>query len=91
MRMLNDNVLMEEMKDDVTAGGILMPESRQTEFSLGKVVAVGPGMMLEIGERVKVDIEVGDMVKYVTKKAYDIDVDGKQHKVTNESCIVGVI
>lgn len=89
--MLNDNVLLEEVKNDITAGGIHMPDIIKTEFSTGKVVSVGPGLMLETGIRADIEVKVGDRVQYITNKAYNIEVDGKPYKVTNESCIVGIV
>jgi chaperonin GroES len=91
MEMLSDYVLLEEVKDNVTSGGIALPESRKTEFSIGKVIAVGPGLMMECGVREPMGIQPGDKIKYITKKAYDIDIDGKSYKVINANCVICIL
>ena len=91
MSMIGDNVLLEVQKDDITTGGIALPEIRKTEFKIGKVMAVGPGMNMEGGSRAPMQVKISDIVKFITKKAFDIDIHGKSYKVTNESCIVGVL
>lgn len=91
MEMLHDNVLMKEVKDNVTTGGIALPETRKTEFSIGEVIKVGPGLMLECGEHEYTGIQLGDKVKYITKKAFDIDINGQSFKVTNASCVVCIL
>lgn len=91
MKMLNDNVLLEPIKDNLTAGGIHLPESRQTDFLLGKVIACGPGLLLECNERGAMAVKEGDIVPYIPKKAFDIVVNGKDCVITTESFIVGVV
>jgi len=91
MSMIGDNVLLEVQKNDITAGGIALPETRQTEFKIGKVLAAGPGLNMECGSRAPMQVKVGDTVKFITKRAFDIDIHGQSYMVTNESCIVGIL
>lgn len=91
MSMIGDNVLLEVQKDNMTTGGIALPDIRKTEFKIGKVIARGPGMNMECGSRTPMQVKMGDMVKFITKKAFDIDIHGKSYMVTNESCIVGIL
>lgn len=91
MSMIGDNVLLEVQKDDMTTGGIALPETRQTAFKVGKVMAVGPGMNMECGSRAPIQVKVGDMVKFPDKKAFVIDIHGKSYMVTTEGYIVGIL
>ena len=91
MSMIGDNVLLEVQKEDITPGGIHMPDTRQTAFKIGKIVAVGPGMNMECGSRAPMQVKVGDMVKFPDSKAFDIDIHGKPYVVTTEGYIVGVL
>lgn len=89
--MIGDNVLLEVQKEDITLGGIALPETRQTIFKIGKVMAVGPGMNMECGSRASMQVKVGDIVKFPDSKAFDIDIHGKPYMVTTEGYIVGVL
>jgi chaperonin GroES len=91
MKMLNDNVLILPERPDTTHGGIALPDQVKSEFVTGKVIDVGPGQLLESGERGETQVKPGDRVKYIAKRGYDITLDGKNYKVTNETCVVMVL
>jgi len=89
---LDDRIVIEpNIAEEVTAGGIVLPDAAQEKPQSGTVVAVGPGRLLESGERCPVAVEVGDEVLYGKYGGTDIEVSGKEVKILRESDILAKI
>lgn len=82
VKPFQDQVLVCPIReDDVTAGGIVLPASRnKVKPSQGRVVAVGPGRVVD-GERVPIDLEVGQLVVFQKYAGTEIEIDGVDHKL----------
>jgi len=92
LRPLDDRVVVEPMEaEEVTAGGIVLPDSAQEKPQRGTVVAVGPGKLLDSGERGTLSVAVGDEVIYGKYSASDIEVDGREVKILRESDILAKV
>ena len=77
--------------DERTSGGIYLPDpSNKGGIAMGEVLRVGPGLITDIGERVPMDIEVGDIVMYREGGALDIEIEGRKLKVIEEEYVLGV-
>ncbi len=89
---LDDRVVIEPMEaEEVTAGGIVLPDAAKEKPQRGTVIAVGPGRLLESGERCAVAVEVGDEVLYGKYGGSDIEVDGNEYKILRESDILAKV
>lgn len=89
---LDDRIIIEpNVAEETTAGGIVLPDAAQEKPQSGNVVAVGPGRLLESGERCPVAVEVGDEVLYGKYGGTDIEVSGKEVKILRESDILAKI
>ena len=65
LKPLDDRVVVEPMEaEETTAGGIVLPDAAKEKPQRGKVIAVGPGRLLDSGERCKVGVAVGDVVLF---------------------------
>ena len=90
--MLNDNVLVSEMKpEDVTDGGIILPDKAQKKLMQGTVIAVGPGLKLENGSRFELDLKPGSVVFYPERVGDKIEIKGRQYLCIPERYIAGVL
>jgi chaperonin GroES len=78
-------------QDEVTAGGILLHETSKEKPQEGKVLAAGPGDRDEDGERIPMDVQVGDKVLYAKYSGTEVKVDGKKLLILRESDILAVI
>jgi len=77
IRPLDDRVVVEPMAaEEVTAGGIVLPDTAKEKPQRGTVLAVGPGKLLENGTRGELSVAVGDQVIYGKYGGSDIEVDG---------------
>ena len=89
---LDDRVVIEPMEaEEVTAGGIVLPDAAKEKPQRGTVVAVGPGRLLDSGDRCPVAVEVGDEVLYGKYGGTDIEVDGTEYKILRESDILAKV
>lgn len=92
IRPLDDRVVVEPMAaEEVTAGGIVLPGSAQEKPQRGTVIAVGPGKLLESGERGQLSIAVGDEVIYGKYGGTEIEVNGTEVKILRESDILAKV
>ena len=92
LRPLDDRVVVQPKEaEEVTAGGIVLPDAAQTKPQRGEVVAVGPGRLLDSGVRGEVSVAVGDEVIYGMYAGSDVEVDGQDVKVMRESDVLAKI
>ncbi len=92
LKPLDDRVVVEPVQaEEVTAGGIVLPDSAKEKPQRGVVLAVGPGKLLEGGERGKLSVAVGDEVIYGKYSGSEIEVDGREIKILRESDILAKV
>jgi chaperonin GroES len=92
LRPLDDRVVIEPMDpEEVTAGGIVLPDAAQEKPQRGHVVAVGPGKLLDSGKRGELSIGVGDQVIFGKYAGSEVEVDGKDLKIMRESDILAKV
>ncbi|MGB7338872.1 MAG: co-chaperone GroES [Phototrophicaceae bacterium] len=92
LRPLNDRVVVEPVEQETTtASGLVLPETAKEKPQQGKVLAVGPGARDEDGERMALDLEVGDMVLFAKYAGTEIKIDGNKVLIMKENDILGVL
>ncbi len=92
LKPLDDRIVVRPLDaEERTAGGIVLPDSAKERPQRGKVVAVGPGRLLETGERCAVELAVGDEVLFGKYGGTDIEVDGNDVKILRESDILAKV
>ena len=89
---LDDRVVIEPLEaEETTAGGIVLPDAAKEKSQRGKVLAVGPGKLLDSGERSPVGVVVGDEVLFGKYGGTEIEVDGKDVKILREADILAKV
>jgi len=89
---LDDRVVVRPNEaEETTAGGIVLPDVAKEKQQRGTVIAVGPGRLLDSGERVAISVVVGDEVLFSKYGGTDIEVDGQEVKILRESDILAKI
>jgi chaperonin GroES len=92
IRPLDDRVVVEPVEaEERTAGGIVLPDSAKEKPQRGKVVAVGPGRLLDSGQRGELSVAVGDEVIYGKYGGTDIEINGDDVKILRESDILAKV
>ena len=90
-RPLHDRVLIKRIEEEVTQGGIVIPDNAKEKPIRGKVIAVGKGKMLDNGELSKLDVQVGNIVMFGKYAGTEIKIEGEEYVVMREDDIMGII
>ncbi len=92
IRPLDDRVVVKPTDaEQTTAGGIVLPDSAQEKPQRGTVVAVGPGRLLDNGQRGELSVAVKDEVIYGKYGGTDIEINGEEVKILRESDILAKV
>ena len=91
LKPLNDNLIIKPI-EEITKGGIVLPESVDKEKpEKGEVLAIGPGKLLENGQRAQMGIRVGDKVVFKKYSPDEVKVDDQKYLVISESDVIAII
>ena len=92
IRPLDDRVVVEPLEaEETTAGGIVLPDAAREKQQRGKVLAVGPGKLLDSGDRGELSVAVGDEVIFGKYGGTEIEMDGNDIKILRESDILAKV
>ncbi|HEY2839216.1 MAG TPA: co-chaperone GroES [Pirellulales bacterium] len=92
LRPLDDRVVVEPREaEETTAGGIVLPDTAKEKPQRGKVVSVGPGKLLDSGQRGALSVSVGDEVIYGKYSGTEIELDGRDVKILRETDILAKV
>ena len=89
LRPLEDRVVLKVLDaEEMSSGGILLPDTAKEKPQRGKVTAIGDGKLTKDGKRVKPDVKKGDIVLFGKYAGSDVKVDGEDYKVLRENEIL---
>lgn len=92
VRPLEDRVLVKPIEaESKTASGIYLPESAKEKPVRGKVVATGPGKLLDNGQRASMSVKKGDTVVYGKYAGTEVEIKGDKHLILRESELLGLL
>ena len=92
LKPLDDGIVIKQLEaEEKTSGGIILPDTAKEKPQIGKVVAVGPGKMLDNGKRGKLSVKKNDEVIYGKYMGNDVEIDGEKYVIIKESDILGII
>lgn len=93
LKPLNDKVIIKPIEEkETTKFGIVLPETAEKEKSeKGKIIAIGPGKLLENGQRAAMSVKVGDVVLFKKYSPDEIKIDKEEYLVIDETDIIGII
>ena len=91
LKPLGDRVLVEPLEaEEKSAGGIFLPEAAQEAPREGKIIAVGPGRVLDNGQRIEMSVKVGDIVMYTKYGGNEVRVGDKEYLMIDEGSLLAV-
>ena len=89
LQPLGDRVVVKPLpREEITKGGIVLPDTVKEKPQEGKVIAVGPGKMTDDGKRIPLDVKAGDTVIYAKYGGTDYKEDGEELIILRESDIL---
>jgi len=91
IKPLGDRILIKPLAAEAkTASGIVLPDTAKEKPQQGEVLAVGSGKILENGQKVALEVKVGDKVIYSKYAGNDIKVDGEECIILNERDVLAI-
>jgi len=92
IRPLHDRVVIERLEEERTsAGGIVIPDTATEKPIQGKVVAIGPGKMLDDGKIIPLGVKQGETVLFGKYSGTEVKINGKELVVMREDDLMGVV
>lgn len=92
IKPLGDRVVVKPLPmEERTKGGIVLPDTAKEKPQKGEVVAVGPGRLLDNGQRVAIDLKAGDKVLYSKYAGNEVKIDDVEYLILRENDILGII
>ncbi len=92
IRPLQDRIIVRRIEEEeVSSGGIIIPDSAKEKPQEGKVIAVGKGKIGEDGKIQPLDVKKGDKVLFSKYAGSEVNIDGDEHLIIREDDVLGVI
>jgi chaperonin GroES len=92
LKPLGNRVVIEPIEqEDITAGGIVLPETAKKKPQRGMVLSVGPGDRDDDGKRIPLDVAVGDTVLFAKYSGTEIKLDGKKLLILRETDLLAIV
>ncbi|MFN8457155.1 MAG: co-chaperone GroES [Anaerolineae bacterium] len=92
LKPMGDRLIVEPIEqEEMTASGIVLPETAKEKPMQGKVLAVGPGARKDDGSRAAMDVNQGDTVLYAKYAGTEVKLDGKKLLILKESDVLAIV
>lgn len=89
---LHDRVILKRIEhEEKSPGGIIIPDTAKEKPQEGRVIAVGPGKMLDNGQLKKPDVKEGDKVLFSKYAGTEVKISGEEYLIVREEDIIGII
>jgi chaperonin GroES len=91
-RPLYDRILVERVEsEEITKGGIIVPDSAKEKPQQGKVIAVGQGKLLEDGKLIPLEVKAGDTILFGKYSGSEIKIEGNEYLIMKEDDVLGLV
>ncbi len=92
VRPLHDRIIVKRLpEEEKTKSGIIIPDTAKEKPQEGEVIAVGNGRILENGQKIPMEVKVGDKVIFGKYAGTEIKIEGEEYLIMREEDILGII
>ena len=93
IKPIGDHIVVKTIKEEeVTASGIVLPDTMDTEKKAqGEVISIGPGKLLENGQRAQMEVKIGEVILYKKWGGDEVKVDGQEYKIITQEDVLAVL
>ena len=92
LKPLGDRLIVEPIEqEEMTASGIVLPETAKEKPMQGKVLAIGPGARKEDGSRIAMDVSTGDTVLYAKYGGIEVKLENKKYLILKETDVLAIV
>jgi chaperonin GroES len=91
-RPLHDRILVERVEsEEITKGGIIVPDTAREKPQQGKVIAIGHGKRLEDGKLIPLEVKAGDTILFGKYSGSEIKIEGNEYVIMKEDDVLGLV
>jgi len=91
-RPLHDRILVERVEsEEVTKGGIILPDTAKEKPQQGKIIAVGSGKRTEEGKIIPLELKAGDTILFGKYSGSEIKIEGTEYLIMKEDDVLGLV
>ena len=92
LKPLGDRIIAKATSaEEVTKGGIVLPDTAKEKPQEGEVIAVGPGKLLDSGKLVPMDVKVGDKIIFAKHGGTEIKIDGEEYIILRQDDVLAIL
>jgi len=92
VRPLGERIVLKVLEsEEKTKSGIVLPDTAKEKPQMGKVLAVGPGRVLDNGQKVPLEVKEGDTVLFAKYAGTEVKLEGEEYMVLKESDVLGIV
>lgn len=91
VRPLGDRVVVKVLRQDKTAGGIVLPDTAQEKPQMGEILSVGSGRLLDDGTRAKMEVQKGQKILFAKYAGTEVKLEGDEVLILSEKDILGIV
>ncbi|MCD4786579.1 MAG: co-chaperone GroES [Candidatus Eremiobacteraeota bacterium] len=92
LRPLGDRILVKPLaQEEVTKGGVILPDSAKEKPQKGKVIAAGKGKLTDDGSRVEMEVKPGDLVIYGKYSGTEVKYEGDEYLFIREGDVLAIV
>jgi chaperonin GroES len=92
LKPIDDRVVIKQSEaEEKTTGGIILPDTAKEKPQIGKLIATGPGRILDDGKRSKMSVKEKDDVIYAKYIGSEVEIEGEKYVILRESDILGIV
>ncbi|MCL6589966.1 MAG: co-chaperone GroES [Firmicutes bacterium] len=92
IKPLGERVVLKVIEsEEKTKSGIVLPDTAKEKPQMGKILAVGPGKVLDNGQKVALEVKVGDKVLFAKYAGTEVKLDGEEYMLLKESDILAIV
>ena len=92
IKPLEDSIVIRQVEaEQTTASGLVIPDTAKEKPQEGEVIAVGPGRVDDSGNRIPVDVKVGDVVIYSRYGGTEVKYDGQEFQILSSRDVLAVV
>lgn len=92
IKPLQDRVIVKRLEEvEKTAGGLIIPDAAKEKPQQGKILAVGPGKVLDNGTKLELTVKAGDVVLFGKYAGTEVKIDGDEVLIMREDDILGIV
>lgn len=92
VRPLHDRLLVRRIEEkEAIKGGIIIPDTAKEKPQEGEVIAVGNGKILDNGNKIALDVKVGDKILFGKYSGTDIKIDGQEYLILREDEVLAIV